>query len=323
MSERNIILERISFLLHLFVSSSKRRLESSNRQSKSKLIKTEEIKIEDDEEALITSLIEKDVFDAGPSIEIPKIVKTNKTAKLPQSKVDNSDKEPSEFLSNTSTVYDKPQNSLFVNDTILTANIQTKLNPSTDVSNKKVVQDTCSIFDNDGNNGNDDNPFDFDVPEFSTSSSSISKVVQKVISDSQGELPNSLDINEINNINNDLKSEDKSNDSFDNLIENNVKLGENKENSPSQRFIKASHDTQDFCLEEIVLSDGEELISNCDKSDDEINSDEANNQSNDRGLSLDNGDLMVSEEFLPNTKPKVKISSDGFISVKNKVHKGI
>ena len=323
MSERNIILERISFLLHLFVSSRKRRLESSNRQSKSKLIKTEEIKIEDDEEALITSLIEKDVFDAGPSIEILKTAKTNKTAKLPQSKVDNSDKEPSEFLSNISTVYDKPQNSLFVNDAILTANIQTKLKPSTDVSNKKVVQDTCPIFDNDGNNGNDDNPFDFDVPEFSTSSSSISKVVQKVISDSQGELPNSLDINEINNINNDLKSEDKSNDSFDNLIENNVKLGENKENSPSQRFIKASHDTQDFCLEEIVLSDGEELISNCDKSDDEINSDEANNQSNDRGLSLDNGDLMVSEEFLPNTKPKVKISSDGFISVKNKVHKGI
>ena len=307
------------FYGYLFISSRKRRLESPNRQGKSKLIKTEEIKIEDAEEALLTSLIEEDVFDAVPSIEIPK---TKKPAKLAQSKVDNSDKEPSEFLSNTSTVYDKPQNSLFVNDTILTSNIQTKLNPSTNVSNKKVVQDTCPIFDNDNNNDND-NPFDFDVPEFSTSSSSISKVVQKVVSDSQGELPNSLYIDEINNINNGLKSEDKSNDSFDDMIENNVKLGENKENSPSQRFIKASHDTQDFCLEEIVLSDGEELISNCDKSDDEINSNQVNNQSNDRCLSLDNGDLMVSEEFLPNAKTKVKISSDGFISVKNKVHKGI
>lgn len=303
--------------------SRKRRSESLNRQGKSKLIKTEEIKIEDDEEALLTSLIEEDVFDAVPSIEIPKTVKINKTAKLTQSKVDNSDKEPSEFLSNTSIIYDKPPNSLFVNDTILTANIQTKLNPSTDVSNKKVVQDKCTIFDNDDDNDDNDNPFDFDVSKFSTSFSSISKVVQKVISDNQGELPNSLDIIETNNINNGLKSEDKSNDSFDDMIEKNAKLGENKESSPSQRFIKASHDTQDYCLEEIVLSDGEEMVSNCDESDHEISSNQVNNQSNDRGLSLDNGDLMVSEEFLPNERPKVKISSDGFISVKNKVYKGI
>jgi len=153
----------------------------------------------------------------------------------------------------------------------------------------------------------DSNPFDFDMDEFSPPNAGLDGMITNIISDSQGNTPASLQINNVTTDINNMKDE-----------------------QDESRYLKAAGSSQDSEVFDMASSVKQENISVISNPTPQVASHptpavmfditkQSDKTNDDLMASMLQDDIIPSEEFLPKKLLRPKISSNGFISVEHKV----